>query len=112
MKPEIAAGHFDDWAAGMSRIARETSACCTLSGLVTEAGGDWTVERLTPYVRHILQAFGPERVMWGSDWPVVELAARYDDWFAAAGALVSAEAGPGAAEAVFGGTATRFYRLT
>jgi len=111
MKPAIAAGDFDGWAAGIAAIAAETGAFCKLSGLVTEAGADWTPDRLKPYVAHVLAAFGPDRVMWGSDWPVLELAADFGGWLATAEALVTDCAGAGAHAAVFGGTAARFYRL-
>lgn len=98
------------WAEGLRRIAGETEACCKLSGLVTEAGADWSVAALAPYAAAVLEAFGPARVMWGSDWPVCRLRASYQAWHAAAQALC---AGCSAAEraAVFGGTAARFYRL-
>jgi L-fuconolactonase len=111
MKPEIAAGHIDDWASGMAGIAAETSACVKLSGLVTEAGPDWTAERLRPYVAHVMTMFGPERVMWGSDWPVLDLAGDYAHWHDTARALVAECAGEGALDAVFGETARSFYRL-
>ncbi len=58
-------------------MARETEAFCKLSGLVTEAAADWRVDELRRYVDHLIEAFGPERLMWGSDWPVVELAGGY-----------------------------------
>ncbi len=106
-KPDIANGAFAPWAAGMSRLARETPWCCKLSGLVTEDGPGWTVERLRPYAAHLLAEFGPDRLMWGSDWPVCTLAASYGDWQAAARALL-----PEAARAaVLGATAARFYGL-
>lgn len=107
MKPQIRDRAFDDWAAAMSRIAEATPVFCKLSGLVTEAAADWTVEDLRPYAELILSAFGPERVMWGSDWPVVDLAGGFAPWWSAAEALVPAEH----REAVFGATAARFYRL-
>lgn len=107
MKPAIREGAFAPWAQTMSRIAGETGAFCKLSGLVTEAARDWTPETLAPYVRHVLDCFGPERVMWGSDWPVVELACSYDRWRETAEQLVDRQA----RDAVFGGTAARFYRL-
>jgi len=107
MKPAIRDGAFDDWAAGLERIARETPAFCKLSGLLTEAGADRSDAALRPYVDHILSVFGAERVLWGSDWPVLELAGTYDGWFAMAQRLVPASA----AAAVFGRTAQRFYRI-
>lgn len=114
MKPQIrdhAEGPhvFGDWAAGMSRLA-ETGACCKLSGLVTEANEGWLLADLEPYVAHVLNSFGPDRVMWGSDWPVCQLRASYDQWRETAEALTAGLTGSDRAE-VFGGTATRFYRL-
>ncbi|MBO6719794.1 MAG: amidohydrolase family protein [Rhizobiaceae bacterium] len=109
-KPAIAAGDFDDWAAGMSRIARESAAFCKLSGLVTEAGLDWSVATLRPYAEHILEAFGPERVIWGSDWPVCTLAASYDAWVEATDELLSG-CTASARAAILGGNAARLYRL-
>lgn len=115
MKPQIrdhAKGPhvFGDWAEGMARIAERTGAYCKFSGLVTEAGEDWTVDDLRPYARHVLDVFGPERVMWGSDWPVCRLRAPYAKWRAAAEALV-AHLDDAARARVFGGTAAAFYRL-
>src|SRR5207302_1461572 len=60
-KPEIAAGRFGPWAADIRGLAEETRASVKLSGLVTEAGPDWSVERLRPYVEHLLDHFGPQR---------------------------------------------------
>ncbi len=113
MKPEIAANdraRFEFWAEGMARIAGETSAFCKLSGLVTEAGPDWTVEDLQPYAEHVLAVFGPERVMWGSDWPVCRLRAEYGAWRAAAETL-TAHLDAAERAQVFGESARAFYRL-
>jgi L-fuconolactonase len=101
---------FDRWAEGMFRLADRTQASCKFSGLVTEAKQDWTLDDLRPYADHLLAAFGPERVMWGSDWPVCQLRASYDAWREAAGAL-TAHLGEAEQAQVFGGTAIRFYRL-
>ena len=107
MKPVIREQAFDDWAAGLERIAQQTPAFCKFSGLATEAASGWTVETLRPYANHVLRVFGADRVMWGSDWPVLTLNGDYDQWFAAATALTP-EADRAA---VFGGTAARFYRI-
>lgn len=109
-KPPIAAGLFDDWAGWMSRLARETGALCKLSGLATEAAEDWTPSDLRPYVDHVLGCFGAERVMWGSDWPVVELAGGYTRWRRATLALLDPLT-PTERRAVLGGTAEEFYAL-
>jgi L-fuconolactonase len=115
MKPQVrdhggAKEELAFWAEGMRRIAGETGAFCKLSGLVTEANPGWTVEDLRPYAEVVLTAFGPERVMWGSDWPVCRLRAEYSDWLGAAQALTEELSEAQRAE-VFGGTAERFYRL-
>jgi L-fuconolactonase len=111
MKPAVGdRDAFRPWAEGMAAIARETGAFCKLSGLVTEAGPGWTVEDLRPYADHVLEAFGPERVMWGSDWPVVRLRAEHGAWLAAARALTAGLDAAGQ-RAIFGGTAARFYGL-
>jgi L-fuconolactonase len=115
MKPEIRAhatgpGKFDFWAGGMTRLANETQSCCKLSGLVTEASEGWVLDDLRPYADHVLGEFGAARVMWGSDWPVCQLRANYDDWRAAAMAL-TAHLDEEARDRIFGGTAIQFYRL-
>jgi L-fuconolactonase len=108
MKPVIREGRLEDWAAGMERIARQTPVFCKLSGLATEAAPEWTTGSLRPYAEHVLSVFGPERVMWGSDWPVLEMAGSYDSWRESAEAIV----GRGAVfDRVFGGTAKEFYRI-
>jgi L-fuconolactonase len=108
MKPDIAAGAFDDWAARMADIAARPNALCKLSGLVTEAGSDWSISRIERYVRHLVDSFGPDRVMWGSDWPVVDLAGGYDAWRAATLALLDSR---NEAPAILGATAARVYRI-
>lgn len=111
MKPHIPRPEgFAAWAEGMARIAGETGAYCKLSGLVTETGARWRTEDLRPYADHILRVFGPDRVMWGSDWPVCRLRAEYSVWRLTAEDLCAA-LDPGARAQVFGGTAAAFYRL-
>lgn len=110
MKPAIATGEgFDAWAEGLGRLAAR-GAFCKLSGLVTEAAEGWGVDDLRPYAERILDAFGPERVMWGSDWPVCLRRASYGEWLGAARALTEGLDEAGRAR-VFGGTAAAFYGL-
>jgi L-fuconolactonase len=109
-KPGIRDGHFEDWAADIARIADETSACCKISGLVTEAAPGWQPRDLLPWVAHLIECFGPERLMWGSDWPVVELAGGFDLWWAATHELL-AGLNDGERAAILGATASRFYRF-
>jgi L-fucono-1,5-lactonase len=89
-KPDIANGMWQPWADQMRRIGRDTRAYCKLSGLATEAGPNWTVDHLRRYVEHILDCFGVERVLWGSDWPVMLLNADYERWLDATEALLQA----------------------
>jgi L-fuconolactonase len=87
-KPPIAAGAFDSWAAGIAAVASAPNVACKVSGLVTEVGDDWSIDQLVPYVRHLLECFGPSRLIWGSDWPVVNLAASYERWRSASDELL------------------------
>lgn len=81
---------------------------CKLSGLVTEAKAGWQIDDLRPAVDHVLDRFGPQRLLWGSDWPVVNLAGGYDRWFAAAESLLAGLSSSEQAD-VFGGNAGRIY---
>lgn len=110
-KPPIASGVLLPWADDLRKLAALPQVACKLSGLVTEARwDDWSPAGIAPYAEVILDAFGADRVMYGSDWPVCELAAPYADVLALARQLT---AGLPAAEtaAVFGGTAARVYGL-
>jgi L-fuconolactonase len=79
-KPPIASGAIEPWAGEIKALAESPNVTCKLSGLVTEADWtDWDVPRIAPYADHVLSCFGPERVMFGSDWPVCELAASYGE---------------------------------
>lgn len=109
-KPRIREGAFHDWAADMAELARSTSAFCKLSGLVTEAAPGWTVEDLKPYVAHLLDVFTPSRLIWGSDWPVVNLAGGYDAWLEATDELLR-DLSPTEKATVMGNNAVRAYRL-
>jgi L-fuconolactonase len=113
MKPQIreeSDAHFRFWADGMARIADETAAVVKFSALITEANADWTVEDLRPYTDHVFDAFGAERVMWGSDWPVCRLRGEYADWRQAALSLTEGLSAVDRA-LIYGGTAAGFYAL-
>jgi L-fuconolactonase len=109
-KPDIARGGFQAWADDIARVARETATACKLSGLVTEAAAPWAVDDLKPYVAHLLDAFGPRRLLWGSDWPVVNLAGGYARWREATMELLH-ELPDADRDAVLGGTAATVYGL-
>lgn len=109
-KPPIATGELEPWATHLTTLAREPNVVAKLSGLVTEASKHWKVADLRPYVETALAAFGPDRLMTGSDWPVCLLAGEYTEVLDATntflGELTNAEHA-----AVLGGTATRVYGL-
>lgn len=109
-KPDIAGGAWAPWADDMSRLADDGQTHCKLSGLITEAGSHWTVETLAPYADLAIDAFGPDRVMWGSDWPVALLAGGYQAWLAATRTLLAGRPAPDQA-AILGGNAQRLYGL-
>jgi L-fuconolactonase len=109
-KPPIASGVLDPWAALIRELAVLPNVSCKLSGMVTEAGPRWTAAALRPYAEVVLDAFGPARVMFGSDWPVCLLAASYAGVTSAARELTSALTREEQA-LVFGGTAAQVYNL-
>jgi L-fuconolactonase len=113
MKPQIrekSDSHFQLWADGMAHIADQTAAVVKFSALITEADTDWTVDDLRPYTDHVFDAFGAERVMWGSDWPVCRLRGEYADWRQAALTLTEGLSNVDRA-LIYGGTAAGFYSL-
>jgi L-fucono-1,5-lactonase len=110
-KPEIAAVRLDPWQTEMTALARHRNVSVKMSGLVTEAKPNWTVADLSPFVRHLLDVFGTDRIAWGSDWPVLLLAGDYDRWWAASQAMLAYLSQPDCA-AIFGGNAARTYLET
>ena len=109
-KPAIVQHMWEPWARQMRAAADNPRVRCKLSGLVTEAGAGWTIDSLRRYVDYLAEIFGPQRLMWGSDWPVVNLTATYQSWYAATIALTSDWTADDRA-ALMGGTARRFYGL-
>lgn len=109
-KPQIASAALEPWRASITRLAALPQVYCKLSGLVTEAAADWQVAQLQPYVAHVLEVFGVQRVIWGSDWPVVRLAGDYGRWLAATDGLLG-ELDENQRQQVMGLNAQRFYRL-
>jgi L-fuconolactonase len=110
-KPGIAAGALEPWQAQLAELAALPNVWCKLSGVVTEADhAGWTIDQIAPYLRHALDVFGPERVAFGSDWPVALLASDYRRWVAALESL-TAYLDPQAQAQLWAGNAQRFYRI-
>ena len=101
---------MDPWRQHVNELAGCPNVAVKLSGMVTEAGPRWTVAGLRPYAEVVLDAFGPARVIFGSDWPVCLLAASYADVTSAAHELTAVLTSEEQA-LVFGGTAARVYGL-
>lgn len=110
-KPRIKSGEIDEWEKELFLAAQHENVFCKLSGLVTEADWQsWSIDDLRPYFDVALEAFGPNRLMFGSDWPVCLLAASYEQVVSAAKKLI-AELSEYEQSAILGGNAIRFYRL-
>jgi len=110
-KPPVASGELEAWERDVRALAARPNTVGKLSGLVTEADWhSWTTADLRPYTDTALEAFGPDRLMFGSDWPVCLLAAGYREVLDAARVL-TASLSPDEEAALYGATATRVYRL-
>jgi len=110
-KPDLRSGLLDPWRAQIEQLAALPNVDCKFSGLVTEADPlTWTVADLQPCISHLLATFGPSRLLFGGDWPVVKLASSYMRWLDAAQQLVSALSAP-ELSAVFHDNARRVYQL-
>jgi L-fuconolactonase len=82
-KPDIKAGQLEPWKTELAQLAEFPNVVCKLSGMVTEADHQhWTEADLKPYIEHVLSCFGAERLLFGSDWPVMRLATDYEKWIA------------------------------
>jgi L-fuconolactonase len=111
-KPEIKNRKLDPWRSLMAEAAKHPGLHCKLSGIITEADHKtWTAEDLRPYIEHIVECFGHERVMFGSDWPVCLLAGSYDQVIAALQAVLQPQLGEDREGGIFGDNAASFYKL-
>ena len=110
-KPAIRAGNLNHWRHELRGIAAAHPVRCKLSGLINEAGPSWRPQELQPIVNVVLDAFGTERVLWGSDWPVVNVHADYATWWSVANELLSG-LDEASRRAVLGGNAAAFYEVS
>lgn len=111
-KPAIAGAPPPEWRKQIAELARRPNVCCKFSGVVTEVlGYEWTPQLLQPYFNVVLNAFGANRLMFGSDWPVCLVASDYVRWYRFVEQCTAALT-PAERLGILGGTATRFYRLT
>jgi L-fuconolactonase len=108
-KPPVAAGNIAEWKQGITELARSSPMVCKLSGLVTEANSA-DASALEAAAEHLLQSFGPARMMWGSDWPVCELVCSYGEWRSVTDTLL-AKLKASEREQIFSGTARATYGI-
>lgn len=111
-RPFVMTGEVEPWASEMRAIARDTNAYCKLSGLVERAGQEWTTDSVQPWVETLLEAFGPNRLMFASNWPVMTIMATYAGWWETlADVLDRIGASVQDRDALLGATAAKAYRL-
>jgi L-fuconolactonase len=110
-KPAIASGAREPWASLISELATRPNVSCKVSGLVTEAGPGWRPAQIAPYIDHLLDCFGPGRLIFGSDWPVCTLVASYAEVIALARDALQGRLSPDELAAVFAGNAITAYGL-
>jgi len=111
-KPDIQHDGFASWNASIRELARRENVVCKLSGMVTEADyKTWTPTQLQPYIDTVLEAFGPKRLMFGSDWPVLTVAATYPQWLDTVTNFLAPLSTNERAQ-IEGETATRIYQLS
>ncbi len=109
-KPDVARGRFEPWRNDLSRLSESANVWCKVSGLATEAAPGWTIEDLRPFVDHAIRAFGADRIMFGSDWPVASQATSYGRWVATLDELTMTMSTPDRRR-FWGDNARAFYRL-
>jgi len=110
-KPRIREKVIEPWRSALTELAKRENVYCKISGMVTEADWkNWTPAHLRPYLDTVLRAFGPKRLMFGSDWPVCLLAGSYQNWHQTAQDLL-AQLSPYEKEQIFGAVATKVYSL-
>lgn len=111
-KPRIDFGELEPWSTWMTTIAQHPNVYCKLSGMVTEANPTaWTTSDFVPFIRHVVAAFGPDRLMFGSDWPVCLLAASYHEVVRLLEESLPDSFGEAERVKVFGENAARFYQI-
>lgn len=110
-KPRIRENLLHPWAERIRELAKRENVSCKISGMVTEADwSNWSAEQLRPYFDTVLAAFGPRRLMFGSDWPVLTLAGTYATWVDTLRSFI-AELSPSEQERIASGTAREAYRI-
>jgi L-fuconolactonase len=111
-KPEIGPSMPGPWKTLIREAAQHENLFCKLSGIITEAGEKWNVQELAPYIQYVVECFGWDRIIFGSDWPVCLLAGSYDQVIHALEEALGGSMDATAREKLFGSNAARFYKLS
>lgn len=110
-KPDIKGHQLDPWRQHIEELAAQPNVVCKISGVATEADPEhWTIEDLSPYIAHVIAAFGEDRILYGGDWPVALLATSYSRWVETLDTL-TAHLSPTARYKFWVDNARKFYRL-
>ena len=110
-KPDMTRSMDAKWCSEIEALAAAPGVYCKISGLVTEAGTDWSVNRIRPFVEFVAHAFGPDRLVFGSDWPVCTVAASYAQVLELTRSILGNLYGPEQMQAIMETNGRRFYRL-
>ena len=110
-KPDMTVPGLGPWATHMTALAAQPRLMCKISGMVTETGPEWSADRIRPFLRHVAACFGPDRLVFGTDWPVCTLAASHGEVVALARELLGEIYGADELARVFKTNACRFYDL-
>ena len=110
-KPDMTRSMDEKWCGEIETLAAAPGVYCKISGLVTEAGTDWSIDRIRPFVEFVAHAFGSDRLVFGSDWPVCTLAASYAQVLELARSILGNLYGPEQMQAIMETNGQRFYRL-
>lgn len=108
--PNVKARELDPWRGNIRALAAHPNVACKVSGIIAYGGPDWTVADLRPYAEHVIESFGWDRVVWGSDWPVCTAHADLTRWVAATHELIAGASDDEKAK-LLSGNAERIYRL-
>ncbi len=110
--PDIAGGDFGAWSKAISAVAAMPHVSCKISGVLAYcAAGNATIEAVRPYVDHVIECFGPQRLVWGSDWPVIDIRSGLPGWIGIFRELIS-DLSPDEARAICSGNAKRIYGVS
>ena len=109
-KPKIVDQEIDEWKNDMKKLSELENIYCKYSGILTEIGKDYKIDQIKPYINFIFETFNTNKVMWGSDWPVLTMVEQYQNWFDIANNLIS-HFSKNEKMNIFHNTAKKFYRL-